>query len=104
MSENMITPSRPNRRQGWRESSAATDGVSVRSLKGILSEYFRKSGKYLPALYDMLVLIALFQLMQHLAQQPYRCSARLPTTEYIQKNFIILSTFPLIDFIWPCFH
>mmetsp|Transcript_26748 Transcript_26748/g.80156 ORF Transcript_26748/g.80156 Transcript_26748/m.80156 type:complete len:286 (+) Transcript_26748:145-1002(+) len=43
MSENMMTPSTPNARQHWSESSVAISGVSDRSRNGILSEYARKS-------------------------------------------------------------
>ena len=49
MSENMMTPSTPNDRQGCKDNSMAMSGVSERCRKGYFSEYLRKSAMYRPA-------------------------------------------------------
>jgi hypothetical protein len=43
MSENMMTPSVWKERKGCRDSSMAMEEVSERCLKGMRSEYLRKS-------------------------------------------------------------
>ena len=43
MSENMMTPSTPNDRQGCNDNSIAMSGVSDRCRNGYFSEYLRKS-------------------------------------------------------------